>query len=362
MERGVNLFLLTFFCILILGILVLESSSIYYSQKYYEDSFYFLKRQIFLGVLPSLFLSYFVLKVPFQFFKKISFFLFIFGIFLLCLTLIFPFSKEIRGGKRWIKLGSFSFQPAEFFKIFLILYLGFWLESKSKKIKEGVAKSFPFFLILLFLIGIILILQPDVSTLLIIFSISLTAFFVAKAPIWQFLVIFLLGLFIIPPIIFLSPYRLNRILGFLNPNLDPLGKGYHLKQAEIAIGAGGIWGRGFGGSIQKLGYLPFAFSDSIFAVWAEETGFLGVLFLIGIFGFFFYQIFQIGIKAKILSEKIIAFSILSWFFTQFFLNIASQIQIFPFAGIPLPFLSYGSSHLISELIAVTFLVKIQREK
>ncbi|MBC7074222.1 FtsW/RodA/SpoVE family cell cycle protein [Candidatus Parcubacteria bacterium] len=360
MEKNNNLFLILLFFIVTLGILILESASIYASQKYYQENFYFVKRQIFLGILPSLFFFFLILKLPWKFFQKGAFLIFLLGFLILVLTLVPPFSKEIRGGKRWINLGFFSFQPAELFKIVLILYLAFWLEGKAKKTKGGVKESFPFFLTILILVSLLFLLQPDVSSLIVILAISLCAFFVAKAPLWQFFIIFLLGLALVPPIIFLAPYRLNRILGFLNPNLDPLGKGYHFIQAEIAIGAGGIKGRGLGGSMQKLGYLPLAFSDSIFAVWAEETGFLGVFFLFVLFWFLFFEIFQIGLKTNILFQKIIAHSILTWWAVQFLLNIASQVKLFPLAGIPLPFLSYGGSHLMAELIGAAFLVKIQR--
>jgi cell division protein FtsW len=205
-----------------------------------------------------------------------------------------------------------------------------------------------------------LIAQPDVSTLGIIFATALTMFFLSKTPIWQTLLILALAILIFIPLIQAAPYRFFRILTFLNPDFDPLGVGYQIKQALIAIGSGRIFGMGLGLSQQKFGVLPQSFSDTIFAILAEETGFLGSLFLIFLYLMFFWRSFKIGKEKKEEFEKLLAFGISFWICLQAFINIGAMIKILPLSGIPLPFLSYGGSHLISEMIAVGILLNISK--
>jgi cell division protein FtsW len=354
--------ILTVIIISILGLIILASSSAFLSQKRFGEPFYYLKRQIFFGFLPGIFLSFLISKLKIDYLKRWSLRLFLINIILLGLVFIPGLGLKIGGATRWLNLRVISFQPSEFLKLTFILYLGSWLESRKRKEEKKFESSFWAFLIITSILGIILILQPDASTLLVILITATLMYFLAETPlIHSILIIFFLFLVGIG-LIFGAQYRINRILVFLNPNLDPLGLGYHLQQSLIAVGSGGIFGSGLGFSEQKKSYLPGVVSDAIFSVFAEETGFLGSLFLIFFYLIFFWRGFKIGIEAKDLFSKLVAFGISFWIVFQAFFNIGAMIGIFPLTGIPLPFISYGGSAIISQLVGVGILLSISKLK
>jgi cell division protein FtsW len=246
-----------------------------------------------------------------------------------------------------------------------LLYLASWLDSREKKgfqvkSKGRLSETLTAFLIILGIIGIILVLQPDLSTFGVILMSALLMFFLAKTPFWQTILILFIILVILVPLIKYAPYRLNRFLVFLNPDLEPMEGGYQLKQALIAVGSGGISGVGLGLSEQKYGFLPQSISDSIFAIFAEETGFLGSIILISLFIIFFIRGFKIGKEKKDVFSRLTAFGITSWIVLQAFINMGAMIGILPLTGIPLPFVSYGGSALISELAGVGILLNISK--
>jgi cell division protein FtsW len=359
-KRGkIDYFLiLTVFFISIFGLTILASASAFFAQKKIGDSFYYVKRQIFFGFLPGIFLAFLVSRLKIKFLKKWSLVIFLINILLLGLVFVPGFGLKIGGAKRWLNFRIFSFQPSEFLKLSFILYLGSWLESKSGGKKTGLG-PLPF-LIILSLVGIFLALQPDASTLLVIALTGILMYFLAETPLWHtilvLLFIFVGGLILI----FVAPYRMNRVLVFLNPNLDPLGLGYHLKQSLISIGSGRIFGIGLGFSEQKAGYLPAVISDSIFSILAAETGFVGCSFLIFFYLIFLWRGFKIGLESEDLFSRLAAFGITFWITFQAFFNIGAMIGIFPFTGIPLPFISYGGSAIISQLIGVGLLCAISK--
>jgi cell division protein FtsW len=168
------------------------------------------------------------------------------------------------------------------------------------------------------------------------------------------------GLFALFALIKLAPYRMNRWLVFLNPETDPLGRGYQIKQSLIAVGSGGIFGLGLGMSGQKFGFLPQSMTDSAFAIFAEETGFFGALILISLLAIILWQGFRISIRAKDNFLKLLGFGITSWICLQAFANIAAMIGVLPLAGIPLPFISYGGSHVVAELAGMGILLNISK--
>jgi cell division protein FtsW len=364
MEKRVDSLLFIIFLIfLILGILILASASAPLSQEKFGNSFYYLTHQLFFGLLPGFFLLFFLLKSDSNFLKKYSPLFLFFNLILMALVFIPRVGVKIRGGARWIVFGPISFQPSEFLKLNFIIYLAAWLSAKTEKRtkKESFRETFFAFLILIILVSFFLISQPDMSTLGIIFATSLLMFFLAKTPLWQTILIALLALILFFPLVKFAPYRFSRILVFLNPELDPFGIGYQIKQALIAIGSGKIFGLGLGLSKQKLGILPQSFSDSIFAIFAEETGFLGCLFLIFLYLLFFWRGFKIGNESQDSFERLLVLGISFWITFQAFINIGAMIGILPLSGIPLPFISYGGSHLISELGAVGILLKISKK-
>jgi cell division protein FtsW len=362
MEEVDRILFFTFLTILFAGILILASVSVPVSQKRFGNPYYFLFHQLIFGILPGIFLGFLFFKIDLEWLKKFSpLFLFL-NLVLMGLVFLPFFGVKISGGARWLKIGPIFLQPSEFFKLFLILYLAGWLEKRVEKkfSKKIIRETFFAFLILIGIFSLFLVLQPDISTLVIIFSVSLTMFFLAKTPLsYTFFFIALASISLVF-LVKIAPYRLNRVLAFFNPDLDPLGIGYQIRQSLITIGSGGILGKGLGMSQQKFGTLPQAISDTIFPVFAEETGFLGGFFLLLLFFIFFWRGFKIG-KEKGKFEGLVAFGISFWIAFQAFYNIASMSGILPISGLPLPFVSYGGSHLISELMAVGILFNIAKK-
>lgn len=372
-ENQPDWFLLATCSILILlGLLILLSVSAFFAQKYSLSPYHFLLRQIFLGILGGGFLGFLAFKISLEKIKKITFFLFILNLLLTSLV-FFPFlGKEKGGAKRWVKIKNISFQPSEFLKITLPLYLAAWLSqrpnfkkkfksSRRKKIFLSLTQTFFPFLLILTPLSLLLIFQPDISTLGIILAGAVLIYFAHKTPLWHtFLILILIGgMFFL---LLKTSYRAQRLLVFLHPEISPLGEGYQIKQALIAIGSGGILGRGFGFSRQKLGFLPQPLSDSIFAILGEEAGFLGSFLLVSLFLIFWWRSFKIAQEAKDSFLKLVALGLSSQILLQAFLNISALIRLVPLTGIPLPFVSYGSSHLASEMIILGILLNISKNK
>jgi len=304
---------------------------------------------------------------------------------LVLLAIVFlPGSKFLVGGTvlggaaRWINLGSISFQPAEFLKLTFILYLAAWLTSRTpqragggqsekkftpldSKHLTGFSTTLAAFLIVIGLISLLLIFQPDISTLGVIILVATLIYFLAGTPLWHNILIILIGGGGLLSLIKLAPYRFARLLVFLKPEIDPMGIGYQLKQALIAVGSGGIFGLGLGMSRQKFGFLPQSISDSIFAIFSEETGFIGSLILITLFLIFLWRGFRIGKITQDRFSQLTALGITSWIIIQAFVNIGSMIGILPLTGIPLPFISYGGSALVAELVGIGILLNISKQ-
>lgn len=340
-----------------LGIITLISSSIPFSQAKFGDPFYLFKKQITVALIPGLILCFVFYKIPLSFLRKYAFLIFIINLILLSFVFFPKVSQSIGGAKRWVKIGPISFQPSEFLKLSFILYFSVWLASKTKKreILFG-------FLLISAILSIFLIFQPDISTLGLIMMVGFLMYFASGTSLWHNILIGILGFCFLFLLIQLAPYRIARFSLFLNQNLDPLGIGYQLKQSLIAIGSGGIKGLGFGLSRQKFGFLPSSFSDTIFAVFAEETGFIGSSILISLYIFLFYQGLKITkeLREDIFS-KLASLGIVSWVTLQAFIHIGSTIGILPLTGIPLPFVSYGGSAFLAEMIGMGILLNISKK-
>jgi len=348
--------------LLLLGILILSSVSADISQEKFGQSFYFLEHQLIFGLIPGVFLGVLSYKTKLSLLKKWAPCFLLVNLILLALVLtpVF-FGNQNRGANRWITLGPISFQPGEFLKITLILYWAGWLSSRLERIKNKNFSLLIFFLLMSF-IGVLFILQPDVSTFGVLFIISTLIYFAADTPFWHTGLIMLIGIVGFLSLINLAPYRKERLMVFLNPGIDPMGISYQLKQSLITIGSGGITGVGLGLSKQKeFGFLPESISDSIFAIFAEETGFVGSFMLIIFFLIFFWRAFKIALFARDKFFRLVSLGIGSWILLQAFINISSMIGIIPLTGIPLPFISYGGSALISELIGVGLLLNISKQ-
>ncbi len=347
--------------LVILGILILTSISASLSFELFENSYYFLKHQFLFGILPGLLLGFLAFLIPLDFFKKNIIFFLLANLFFLGLVFLPKIGVSLGGASRWIKIGSVIIQPSEFLKICFFLYLASWLSVRSLNTKNW-SQTLIAFLIILGVISIFLAYQPDIGTLGIIISVSLLMYFLSDTPIWHSILIVLIGIILLVILVKVSPYRADRILVFLNPDTDPMGKGYQIKQALITVGSGGVTGLGLGMSRQKFGFLPQIMSDSIFAIFAEEAGFIGSLILVLIFLILCWRGFKIIKASNDKFQKILALGITSWISLQAFINIASMIGLLPLTGVPLPFISYGGSHFLTEFIGIGMLLQISKNK
>jgi len=345
--------------LLLLGILILASVSASFSQEKFGSSFYFLNHQIIFGLIPGIILAFLAFRIRLETLKKWVPVLLLINLALLLMVFLPEIGAQAGGATRWISLGPISFQPSEFLKITFILYLAAWLASRTEKVK-GFGQTFVAFLLVISIISLFLILQPDISTLAIIVISAALMYFLATTPIWHSILIILIGMGGLSALIKIAPYRLNRLLVFLNPEVDPMGIGYQIKQAIIAVGSGGIFGQGLGMSSLRFGFLPHSMSDAIFAIFAEEAGFVGAAILILLFLIFLWRGFKIAKISQDKFSQLSALGITAWICLQGFINIASMIEILPLSGTPLPFISYGGSALISELIGVGILLNISK--
>ncbi len=345
--------------LVLLGLIILASASSPISTKFTENPNYYFFRQLFIGIIPGLIIAIILYNVPIDLLKKKSFWIYIVSILMMCLVFVPGIGLWAGGGKRWIKLFGFSFQPIELLKIGLILYLSAWL-TKNTNNKHSFASLFVPFSIIMAIPAIIIITQPNISALGIIIFIGAIIYFISKAPIRHIIILGIIVILIFSMLV-LKPYRWNRVLTFRNPESDPLGRGYHIKQSLIAIGSGGIWGKGLGFSEQKMGFLPKpVITDSIFSVFAEETGLIGSVILLICYGFFVWRGIRVAKKTKDDFSKIVAVGIVSWIGIQSFINIGAMMNLIPLTGVPLPFVSYGGSALICELAAMGILLNISR--
>ncbi|MBI2450672.1 MAG: putative lipid II flippase FtsW [Candidatus Nealsonbacteria bacterium] len=345
--------------LLLLGIIVLASVSTAISQQKFGSPYFYLIRHLLVGLAPGILLGFIAYKVPLAFWEKRAPFFLLISLFLTALVFFPKIGITLGGASRWLNLGFTSLQPSEFLKLTFILYLAAWLPQTAQKNKKNYSKILTAFLVILGLVALLLILQPNVSTLGIIAACGILIYFLSGSP-WKYnLMIFSGALAVLAVLIKIAPYRFERILVFLRPDTDPMGMSYQIKQALIAVGSGGFWGRGLGMSIQKLGFLPEPMADSIFAVFSEETGFMGALVLILLFLIFTYRGMKIA-KETIGFCKLASFGITCWIIIQAFVNIGAMLAITPLTGIPMPFISYGGSAIIAELIGVGILLNISR--
>ncbi len=365
-KKTINFTLFIIIIILTLwGIFTLGTSSFPLSLKNFASPWHYLTHQLimlFLGII----LGIIAFLTPLEKLKKWSPYLFLFSLLLLIMVFIPSLGIKTKGASRWLNFHYFSIQPSEFLKITFILYLSAWLAGRKKIEKKNIFSQLIPFMIVLATLGFVLIKQPDMTTLFIIGSVGILLYFFSPAPFWHIISLLILGASSIIMFIVCSSYRFSRLVTFLNPSYDPLGRGYQIKQAGIAIGSGKIFGIGNGMSLgmsqQKFGFLPEATTDSIFAIIAEEMGFIGSIVLLFLFLFLCYQGLKIALKFKDEFAGFLALGITFWITIQAFCNIGGIIQILPLGGIPLPFFSYGGSHIMAEMIGCGILLNISRQK
>jgi len=350
-----------FVLLLVFGFLMLTSASHFVGCQKLNDCYFYLKHQLLYGLLPGLIIFFLLSRLDYRKLKKVAVPNLVGVIFLLILVLLPNFGVFRGGSQRWLKIGSIIFQPSEAIKLAFLLFLSAWLSKKQTNIKNFCRAFIPF----VFLIGIIsalIIPQKDLSTLVIIIFSAIVVYFMAGAPILHFGYLFFGFLLAVGVAIKYEPYRLQRLLVFSRAsdiNVD--GIGYHITQALSAISSGGIFGKGLGLSAQKIYRLPEVISDSIFAVTAEELGFIVTAFLVIAYFFVAYRIFKIAFLSKDRFGQLLAGGIGFWFILQVSINMGGMLGLLPMTGIPLPFMSYGSSSLIVFLCAFGILINISKQ-
>ncbi|MCX6763134.1 MAG: putative lipid II flippase FtsW [Candidatus Moranbacteria bacterium] len=355
-DRGL---LLTVGLLIVFGLVMISSAGIAYSKTRFDDPYFFFKRQLTgvgIGVLALLVFQ----GINYKFWRKISFPLFLASIVCLILVFIPGFGAKIYGANRWLQLGPLSFQPSEMLKLSLIIYLAAWLESRGERIRDVFEGVIPF-LAIVGIVVFLLIKQPDMGTLGVAIIVAFSIFFVSGAKISHLLTMAAAGAAALWILIKTESYRMNRILVYLHPELDPRGIGYQINQALLAIGSGGIFGVGIGKSLQKFNYLPEPVGDSIFAIIGEELGMVGCLFLILLFVILAVRGLRIARHAPDTFSRLTATGIVTWIFFQAFINIAAISGIIPLTGVPLPFISYGGTSVVFLLVGVGILMNISKQ-
>lgn len=352
-----NILLICVLLLIALGLLMVFSVSASSSQELFGNSYYFLKHQIIFGFLPGIILGFICFKAKISNLKKIAPILFFINLILLLLVFMPGIGIDRGGAQRWIGIGSIAFQPSELLKITLILYISSWLANK----KKNDLLSLGCFWGILAPMAVILILQPDFSTLLLLAIVSWILYFSADTPVFHTIISLIAGSSLMLFLVTIAPYRMRRFLVFIKPELDPMGMGYQIKQALIAIGSGGLFGKGLGMSKQKFGFIPNPMSDAIFTIFCEETGFIGPLILILLFMIFLIRGLKISAGLKDNFSKFLCAGLSLQIVLQAFFNMASLSAILPLTGTPLPFISYGGSHIMVELISVGILLNISKQ-
>ncbi|MGB0757114.1 MAG: putative lipid II flippase FtsW [Patescibacteria group bacterium] len=348
------------FLLLLLGLMILTSASSVVALRQFDDSYFFLKQQLMQGVFLGVVGAIVLYNISIEWLQKWSFHIFLFSLVLLILVLIPQFGDTRLGASRWLNLGPLSFQPSEVVKFTFVLYLAAWLTKQKDYIKDFKTTFIPF-VIVLCVVGGLLILQPDMGTMGIFVLIALTMYFVAGGHLGHLALLGVGGMTAVWLLIKAAPYRAARLTTFLNPELDPQGLGYHINQALLAIGSGGFFGKGLGHSRQKFQYLPEVYGDSIFAVMAEELGFLFTLIIVGLFVYYFIRGFQVAGKVPHTYASLLAIGIVAWLGWQTIVNIGAMVGLLPLTGVPWPLVSYGSTALAINLSSIGLVLSISRQ-
>jgi len=358
-DKPLLVVVLVLMCI---GMVIVASASIPEGIALSDDPFRFLKRQV-LYVFICLALIAIVVNIPFSFWYKQQ--LTILALSLLALLAVLVIGTEVNGSVRWLRLGPVNVQPSEFAKLAIVLFLASYLVRRQEEVVDTI-KGFIKPLIVLSMFSVLLLLQPDLGSTVVIVVVMMGMLFIADAKLVNFIAIIVSLLAVIVALVVMSPYRMARVVGFLDPWADPFGRSYQLTQSLMAFGRGGWFGQGLGNSVQKLEYLPEAHTDFIMAILAEELGFIGVTTVILLEFMLVYRAFSIGKKALALKTPLVfsgyvAIGIAIWFFFQTAVNVGAASGIAPTKGLTLPLVSYGGSSLISIAIAAALLLRIDFE-
>ncbi|MCO7263208.1 cell division protein FtsW [Dickeya zeae] len=344
----------------VIGFVMVTSASMPVGQRLASDPFLFAKRDaLYLGL--ALGLSLVTMRVPMEVWQRYSVVLLLVSIVMLLIVLVV--GSSVNGASRWISLGPLRIQPAELSKLSLFCYLSSYMVRKVDEVRNnfwGFCKPMGVMVVL----AVLLLAQPDLGTVVVLFITTLAMLFLAGAKLWQFLAIIGCGIFAVALLIIAEPYRVRRVTSFWNPWDDPFGSGYQLTQSLMAFGRGELWGQGLGNSIQKLEYLPEAHTDFIFSILGEELGYIGVVLALLMIFFVAFRAMSIGRRALEIDQRFSGFlacSIGIWFSFQTLVNVGAAAGMLPTKGLTLPLISYGGSSLLIMSTAIVLLLRIDYE-
>lgn len=344
------------FILICVGIVMIYSASSIYAWERYHDSAFFLKRHISFLVI-GIMLAILVMSIDYRKFSKFAKPFLLLSLFLLVLVLVF--GREVAGARRWFRFKFISFQPSELANLAVIVYVSDYISRKSEQIGKSIWAVIPIMLVL-GLTALLILMQPDLGTVLAIVVVVIIMLFVAGLRLSYIISMILLSLPALYVLIFSVPYRRMRIMAFLNPWNDPKGSGFQIIQSQVALGSGGIFGVGLGHSKQKLFYLPAAHTDFVFSIIGEELGLIGTLGLILLFVIFIRQGLKIIRNAPDKFGYFLSLGLILMIVLKTIVNIGVSCGIFPTKGLPLPFISYGGSSLIFDLVSIGLLMNIAR--
>jgi len=351
--------------LLVLGLVMVYSASIATAEASgftgYDANYYLVRQASFLGV--GVVLGLIAFRVPMVHLQRLAPWLFLSGIVLLAVTLIPGVGHRVGGAQRWLQLGPLNLQTSELMKLFVAIYAADYTVRKLD-VMSSFKRGFMPMMGVILLVGCLLLFEPDFGTFVVITSIAFGTLFLGGLNIRVFLLLGLAALAGFVVLIYIAPYRLERVLDFLNPWADPFGGGYQLSQSQIAFGRGEWFGVGLGGSIQKLFYLPEAHTDFLLAVIAEELGFVGVFVVIALFAVLVQRAFVIGREAILLERYfsgLVAQAIGLWIGLQAFISMGVNVGMLPTKGLTLPLMSYGGSALLANCLALGILLRVDWE-
>ncbi len=352
--------LITVIIILVFGLVMLSSASGALGYSSHGNAYFFIKKQLLATIIGTALFIIFA-RQDYRTWREISFYLLIGSIILL--TLVFIPGLAVKGdttSKSWISIFGLSLQPAEFVKLSFLIYVSAWLEARSKILTDLKEGAIPFFLTY-GVIAFLMMMQPDFGTLAIITISAIIAYFISGGS-KKYISIFIgTGVLAIFAMTMVMPYQALRFKCYWDPMSSANDHCYQLNQSMIAIGSGGLWGRGFGASRQKLMFLPEVSGDSIFPIISEELGFFFSSLVVLLFLNLFYRGYVIAINAPDHFGKVLSFGIVSWLALQAFINIGGMIDLMPMTGVPLPFISAGGSSIMAAMAAIGVLTNISRQ-
>ena len=334
-----------------LGLIMVYDASVVHAYKDFGDKYFYIRQQS-LWVLLGFLCLFFFTKFNYHFLKILSLPMFLVSILMLLAVHIPGLGVDAGGAHRWLNLGFVSIQPAEIVKLSTVIFFSTLFDKQIRLM--------PFFLSVVMITGVLGILQKDLGSAIVFFLTMIGFYVISGAPLKPIfygapiaaVVSFLLVIF--------YPHRIARVKSFLDPFSDTQGQSYHIAQVLIALGSGGITGLGIGQSRQKFEYIPEVTTDSIFAIVGEELGFLGSLFLIGLLSFLVFRGFTIAENAEDQFGKLLAYGLTMWIGVQTIVNLGAMVSLIPLTGVPLPFISYGGSALLVNLVAVGILANISK--